>query len=131
MGKKIEFEKIVTLPKGELIFIRDSCFQLLEDTQVLGSDEALFRALSKGNEQNIYTKNSLNSKFSAVDDWDESPLVLEGELKLRVMQALYAGESEAVYSWAGKKETPTCTSTAKAYISPVIRELEEIRDAKA
>jgi len=36
--------------------------------------------------------NKRNSCCARLDIWDESPITLEGELKLIVLEALYAGE---------------------------------------
>lgn len=69
-------------------------------------------------------KNNFNSPFSAVDYWDEKPLILEGDLKLRVLQALYGAEIEFYRFDAGSKQM------VETYITPVINELEEICNIK-
>lgn len=40
----------------------------------------------------MIARNKRNSCCARLDIWDESPIILEGELKLIVLEALYAGE---------------------------------------
>lgn len=71
------------------------------------------------------TKDSFNSQFSAMDYWDEKPLILEGKLKLRVLQALYGAEFR-LYNPGNTR----LDNIARTYITPVINELEIMHNIK-